>query len=219
MRRLAPVALLAAIVAAGCGGGSEPAADAELTVYVSVPAEGPLGADGEQVAAGAREALADAGGEAGGVAVEAQVLEAAGDAASFAANARRADEDSASIAYIGELDPVATLSSVPITNDARMLQVSPSAYDPELVAPFEGSEEVPAETQSTGQRTFGTLARLGGSPRALGAEAMAVVLDSIDRAGDPLDRASVSRAFLATSGRESPLGTYSVDELGVARPE
>jgi hypothetical protein len=215
----APVALLLAITAVGCGGGSEPAPDAELTVFVSVPIEGPLAADGGEVAAGAKQALADAGGEAGGVPVDLQVLEATNTASGFAANARRADEDSTSIAYIGELDPVATLSSVPITNDARMLQVSPTAYDPELVAPFEGSDEVPEETQSTGQRTFGTLARLGGSARELGEEAMAVVLDSIARADDPLDRASVSRAFLATSGRESPLGTYSVDELGVARPD
>lgn len=219
MRWARPVVLLLAIATAGCGGGSEPAPDAEVTVYVSVPADGPLAADGDEVAAGAKQALADAGGEAGGVPVDLQVLEAGDTAAEFAANARRADEDSTSIAYIGELDPVATLSSVPITNDARMLQVSPTAYDPELVAPFEGSDEVPAETQSTGQRTFGTLGRLDGSPQELGAEAMAVVLDSIDRADDPLDRASVSRAFLATSGRESPLGTYSVDELGVARPD
>ncbi len=214
-----PVVALAALIAAGCGiGDAEPADDAELTVYVSTPEAGPLTADGREIAAGAREVLAGAGGEAGGVAVRASYLEAASDPAAFAANARRAVEDSTSIAYIGELDPTATLSSVPITNEARMLQLSPTADDPELVAPFEGSDEVPPETQPSGQRTFATLAPLDGEPRALGREAMALVLDAIDRAEDPLDRSSVATALLATENRGSPLGSYSIDAAGVAEP-
>ena len=123
-----------------------------------------------------------------------------------AANARQATQDSTAIAYIGELDSAATLTSLPITNDARMLQVSPSAGAVELVAPFDGSDEVPPETQPSGARTFGTLAGSRASRRELGAEAMALVLDAIDRADDPLDRASVVEAFLATGERESPLG-------------
>ncbi len=210
---------LAALVAVGCGiGDAEPAEDAELTVYVSTPKAGPSAADGREVAAGAREALTAAGGEAGGIAVRATHLEAAGGAGAYAANARRAVEDSTSIAYIGELDPKATLSSLPITNEARMLQLSPIADDPELLAPFEGSDEVPAETQSTGERTFATLAPLDGEPRALGREAMALVLDAINRAEDPVDRASVAAAVLATANRDSPLGGYSIDEVGVAEP-
>jgi ABC-type branched-subunit amino acid transport system substrate-binding protein len=204
---------------AGCGlGDAEPAADAELTVYVSTPKSGPLAADGREIVAGTREALTEAGGEAGGVAVRASYVEAANDPAAIAANARRAVEDSTSIAYIGELDATATLSSLPITNEARMLQLSPTADDPELVAPFDGSDEVPPETQSTGERTYATLAGLGGDPRALGRESMALVLDAIERADDSLDRASVATALLATANRESPLGGYSIDEVGVAEP-
>jgi hypothetical protein len=88
----------------------------------------------------------------------------------------------------------------------------------DLIAPFDGSDEVPPETQPSGARTFGTLAELEGEPRELGAEAMALVLDSIDRSDDPLDRASVVEAFLATGERESALGPYSIDELGRADP-
>ena len=43
---------------------------------------------------------------------------------------------------------------------------------------------------------------------------MAVVLDSIDRADDPLDRGSVVDAFFATTDRDSILGTYSIDDVG-----
>lgn len=99
-----------------------------------------------------------------------------------------------------------------------MLQLSPTADDPGLVAPFAGSDEVPPQTQPTGRRTFATLAPLDLEPRALGREAMALVLDAIERAEDPLDRASVTTALLATEGRESPLGSYSIDEVGVADP-
>ncbi len=47
---------------------------------------------------------------------------------------------------------------------------------------------------------------------------MALVLDAIDRADDPLDRASVVEAFLATGERDSPLGSYSIDDVGRAQP-
>lgn len=208
----------AALALSGCGG-SEPASDARLTVYVSAPRRGPEAVDGADIAGGAQKALAAANGEAGGVAVGIVHLTSSDDPARVSHNARRAVEDSTSIAYIGELDSTATLSSLPITNDARMLQVSPTAGASDLVAPFPGSDAVPPETQPSGERTFGTLAELGGRPRQLGAEAMAVVLDSINRAGDPLDRASVVDAFFATSDRESPVGTYSIDELGRAGPE
>jgi branched-chain amino acid transport system substrate-binding protein len=43
---------------------------------------------------------------------------------------------------------------------------------------------------------------------------MAVILDSIDRASDPGDRAAVADAFFATTDRQSVLGTYSIDDLG-----
>jgi len=232
--RAAPlaVALLAAVpwAAAGCGGSGDAPAGAKLMVYVSVPLSGPEARRGLAVANGAEEALLEAGGAAAGARVEAVVLDSGpgvsasgapppeADPARAAANAREASEDSTAIAYVGELDSQTTKTSLPITNDARMLQISPSAGAVELVAPFEGSDEIPPETQPSGARTFGTLAALDGDPRELGAEAMALVLDSIERASNPLDRASVVEAFLATGERDSPLGAYAIDELGRAEP-
>ena len=121
MRRAGAAALALTLIAiAGCGG-SEPSSEAELTVYVSAP-DTPAG---RQVVSRARAELADAGGEAGGVAVRGVYLDAPPDPAAIAANARRAVEDSTSVAYIGELEPKADLSSRPITNDAELLQVTP----------------------------------------------------------------------------------------------
>jgi branched-chain amino acid transport system substrate-binding protein len=278
------------------------------------------------------------------------------DAARTGANARVATQDSTAIAYLGELDSGATRTSLPITNEAGLLQVSPGSGAEDLTSEALGSDQVPERTQPTGTRTFGRVvpsdaaqgeatagwaASLGfedvalfaaedpfsealidgyesdpegppliegaagaaawfaradvlavkgeniipsapaifgsdalldrddltslrilteacrtrtdcpGDPReiritsaaldpsqlpaagaefvdafeatagrkpgrfaAYGYEAMAVVLDAIDRAEDPLDRSAVVDAFFATSERESILGTYSIDESG-----
>lgn len=211
---------------AGCGGSQDPAEDPTLRVYVSVPLSGPEAETGRQIARGAREALTDGGGEAAGVRVKAVVLDSGpgeaarddpfGAVARAGSNAREAVQDSTAIGYVGELDSASTRTSLPITNDARLLQVSPNADAAYLVAPFEGSDEVPEATQPSGVRTFGTLGELRGSPQALGGEAMALVLAAISSAEDPLDRASVVDAFFALGQRDSRLGRYTIDEIGVA---
>ena len=225
-------ALLIALagMAGGCGGSGDDGGDPSLTVYLGVPLSGVDARQGLALAEGARSALAAAGEEAGGVAGDVVVIDtgpgaspsrpAAGGAHAVRAAeaAREATQDSTAIAYIGELESEATRTSLPITNDAGMLQISPSAGAVDLVAPFEGSDEVPPETQPSGSRTFGTLAALDGEAQELGAESMRLVLDSIDRAEDPLSRASVVEAFLATGERDSPLGPYTIDELGRAEP-
>jgi branched-chain amino acid transport system substrate-binding protein len=329
---------------AGCGDSTETEADATLTVYVSLPLRGPSGPDGRDATDGARMALADADDEAGGVAVEAEFLDDTagdGDAARWtpaqaADNARAATEDTTAIAYLGDFESGATRASLPVTNGAKILQVSPASSAEDLVEDFPGDDELP-DTQPGGERTFGRvipgdsaqgaagadwvgqlglrrvatisdrtdfgrtlvagfrdalsgasvdpaspqLAYYGGAPgtqpsglartapklmvsdaelgpggqaaepagtlatsaaldpaqlppagrdfaadfrrqfgrapgryAAYGYEAMAVILDSIDRASDPADRTAVTDAFFATSDRQSVLGTYSIDELG-----
>ena len=253
------------------------------------------------------------------------------------ANARTATEDSTAIAYVGELESGVTRTSLPITNQAGMLQVSPGASAVDLTRSAPGSDQIPDDVQPSGTRTFGRVipsdtvqgaaaavvagdmsvksvvaidakttygtalldgfrsvadapsvappgfqggtdgiyvvsptpadsildvgpemdafgadAQITGSPPettmpegsilisgpmaptqlphsdlgetagggeqgrfwAYGYEAMAVVLDSIDRADDPLDRGSVVDAFFATTDRDSILGTYSIDDVG-----
>jgi branched-chain amino acid transport system substrate-binding protein len=351
-------ALVVAIVLGACSSGSnEVVGEATLRVYVSLPLSGPSAPDGRDAADAAELALADAGEKAGGLAVEAVVYDDTDGAgrrarwipAKAAANARMATQDSTAIAYLGELDSGATRASLPWTNQARMLQVSPASAAVDLVAPFAGSAEVPA-VQPSGERSFGrvipaddaqaaaaavwasklgwrrvsvhqdgtgfgrsvarafeeqaadvglALRRAGrgtlggyyaGSPlgfpdlqddviassttgpvqlasdaflppypegvipgllgptyatsaaldptqlpprgrefvadfereygrapgryAAYGYEAMAAILDSIDRASDPADRPAVVAAFFATANRESILGRYSIDEVG-----
>lgn len=148
-------ALAAAALVAGCG--SATGDDATLTVYVSAPLSGPRADDGRDVADGARLALVDADAEAGGVAVEIELLDDASgrgwDAAVTGANARTASEDATAIAYIGELDSGACRTSIPITNQAGILQVSPGAGAADLTRAAPGSSDVPG-LQSSGERSF-----------------------------------------------------------------
>ena len=154
-----------ALAAAGCGtAGSGIEAGESVTVYVSMPLRGPEAAAGSDVVRGAKLALADATGKAGKLRVEAVYLDdTAGRGAgagwspvAAAANARRATQDSTAIAYLGEFGSGATRASLPITNEAQMLHVSPASGAVDLVQPFLGAgEDVPEEVQTTAERTFG----------------------------------------------------------------
>jgi branched-chain amino acid transport system substrate-binding protein len=307
---------LTALVVAGCNGGEE-AGDAMLTVYVSLSPGKP---DGRDAAEGAQMALADAGGEAAGVPVESRVLDdmpgGGWSPQGAAANARTATQDSTAIAYLGDFESGATRASLPVTNEARLLQVSPasaaddlvdddaeertfgrvipgdeaqaeagaewvrmlgferavtdsdgSEYGDSMVREFEttlgplggGVEgllyfaglpaarppapgrsqtlmvtdaslgweaagyatsaaldptQLPAAGQGFAKRFEAEHGRLPGRYAAYGYEAMAVILDSIERSADPLDRSSVVDAFFETADRDSILGTYSIDEEG-----
>jgi len=159
MRRAVGVAALLIAFLAGCGA-PEAEGDPVLTIYVSAPLSGPAEADGQDAADGAKLALTEADGEAGGTAVEASYLDVAGrnvsrsDPASAGENARAATEDSASIAYIGELDSATSRTSVPITNSAGILHVAPGSGATDLVVEETFDNSVPEDVQATGERTF-----------------------------------------------------------------
>jgi ABC-type branched-subunit amino acid transport system substrate-binding protein len=134
LRSITVALVLLAALAAGCSsGGLE--SGAHVTVYVSVPLRGADAAGGREVLRGARSALAQADGRAGGLKVRAVYLDDArgrGRGARWtlpavAANARRATEDSTAVAYIGELDQRASRTSEAITSEAGILQVAPRA--------------------------------------------------------------------------------------------
>ncbi len=156
--RLALAALLLASLAGGCGIGGSAAIDAPVAVYVSLPLTGPRGVDGRDAADGARLALERAGGRAGSISVRATYLDDARgrwwDPAAVGANARAAVQDSSAAAYIGELDSEPTRGSVPITNDAGLLQVSPGAGAVDLTTPAAGYPDSPDRYQPSGSRNF-----------------------------------------------------------------
>jgi branched-chain amino acid transport system substrate-binding protein len=157
-------AFLAVVAGAGCSGSTtiDPG-HSQVRVYVSVPLRGPAGADGRDIADGARLALADAGGKVGGLAVRGVYIDdtapgahgAQWSAAQVGENARRATQDASAIAYIGDFDSGATRTSEPITNEAQLLQVSPASTAVDLTRPFIGSQELPAIEQNSEERTFG----------------------------------------------------------------
>jgi branched-chain amino acid transport system substrate-binding protein len=134
--RVVTLLCLACATLAGClgdGGDDEPhVIEGDVaTVYSSAPRHGVSAAAAEEVIAGERRALEERGGRAGGLRIRLRQLPATDDRerpwdpALVAENAHRAADDPTAIAYLGELDYGATAVSLPITNDAGILQVSP----------------------------------------------------------------------------------------------
>src|SRR5262249_33631776 len=76
------------------------------------------------------------------------------DPVAVGANARSAVQDSSAAAYIGELDSEPTRASVPITNDAGLVQVSPGAGAVDLTSPAEGYPDSPGRYQPSGSPNF-----------------------------------------------------------------
>src|SRR5205823_8198035 len=71
------------------------------------------------------------------------------------ANARRAASDERTIACIGEFNSGATALSLPILNEAGILQVSPSNTYPGLTRREGAARGEPDKYYPTGRRTYG----------------------------------------------------------------
>jgi branched-chain amino acid transport system substrate-binding protein len=149
-----------ALVAGGCGGssGGGTTGGETLTVYVSAPLHGDREAAGRAIVNGARLALADAGGRVGDLKVRAVYLDDTRDGrwslARTAANARSAAEDVTAIGYIGDLDSGATRVSLPITNQAEMVQISPGSTAVDLTLLPSVGDANPERLQPSGRQTF-----------------------------------------------------------------
>jgi branched-chain amino acid transport system substrate-binding protein len=162
------VAALALTVAAcggdddGGGGGGGGGGSKELTVYSSLPLQGASRPQSEDVINGIKLALKQRGGKAGDFKIKYVSLDdataAAGkwDAGATKANARKAAQDDSTIAYIGEFNSGASANSIPTTNEAGILQVSPSNTALGLTKGGEGAEPgEPDKYYPTGNRTYG----------------------------------------------------------------
>ena len=191
----ATVLVLLALALAACGSDDEPArpGDGTLAVYSSIPRRGVLAEQGRAAAAGQRLALEDADGRAAGRRVRLVELDSAGsdedepwDPATIEENAKRAADDDAAVAYLGELALGGSAVSVPVTNADGLLQVSPGDGLPSLTQPAPGGGgEGPARYYPEGERTFLRLVPHGGLEarvlvdwaRERGARSLAVVRD------------------------------------------
>ncbi|MGH2854634.1 MAG: branched-chain amino acid ABC transporter substrate-binding protein [Solirubrobacteraceae bacterium] len=159
---VAGLALLAGV--AGCGGvaistaGTTPGN--ELTVYSSLPLQGPDASVSGQIVDGEKLALVQAGGRVGRFKIDFASLDDAnpktGEATpGITANyARVAAQDTSTIAYIGDLDSAATAVSLPLINAAGILQVSPGSPYVGLTSSLDAGQDEPERFYFTGQRTF-----------------------------------------------------------------
>jgi branched-chain amino acid transport system substrate-binding protein len=166
VRRAAPLICAAALAVTGClggGGGDEQARirGNVATIYTSVPRHGVSESAAEQVLAGERRALTERHARAGGLEIRLRELPATDDRdhpwdpGLVAANAKRAADDPTAMAYLGELDYGATAVSLPVTNDAGLLQVSPSDGLTSLTRRAPGRPRAgPERYYPTGRRSF-----------------------------------------------------------------
>lgn len=163
---VAALAFLPALT--GCGGvGSSPAAQVvgkQLTVYSSLPLQGPSAAISQQIVGGEKLALSDAGGHVGRFVVSYVSLDDSNptsgewDPGVTAANAKAAAQDPTTIAYLGDFNSGATAISLPLTNAAGILQVSPASPYVGLTSSLDAGQGEPERFYLAGKRTFGRVA-------------------------------------------------------------
>jgi len=133
-----------------------------LTIYSSMPLRGTNG-DAERAASivnGEKLALAESGGKAGDYTVKFQSLDSQKKPGTDAPedvgdNARRAVADRSTIAYLGDLDDRSSAISIPILNQADILQVSPSNTYVGLTRTENAEPGEPDKYYPSGKRTFG----------------------------------------------------------------
>lgn len=151
--------------ASGCGSvsGAVDSQGNQLTVYSSLPLQGPSGAISTQIVDGEKLALHDSGGHIGPFKISYDSMDDSSptsgqwDPSVTASNAKTAANDPSTIAYLGDYNSAATAISLPLINAADILQVSPaSPYGGLTSASYAGQDE-PERFYPTGRRSFARL--------------------------------------------------------------
>jgi branched-chain amino acid transport system substrate-binding protein len=142
------------------GGGGGTTGSNKLTIYSSLPLQGDSRPQSQSVINGEKLALQQAGGKVGKYTITYKSLDdstaAAGkwEPGQTSSDARKAAQDKSTIIYLGEFNSGATSISLPILNQAGIMQISPSNTDIGLTRP--GAEPgTPDKYYPTGKRTFG----------------------------------------------------------------
>jgi branched-chain amino acid transport system substrate-binding protein len=144
------------------GGGGGTTASKDVTIYSSLPLQGANRVNSVDVNRGIELALEERNGKAGSCNVEFKPLDdstaQAGtwDPGATSANARKVANDDNAIALIGEFNSGASAISIPITNEAGILQVSPANTALELTKDAGPDDKgAPEKYYPTGERTYG----------------------------------------------------------------
>ncbi|HTU78763.1 MAG TPA: branched-chain amino acid ABC transporter substrate-binding protein [Solirubrobacteraceae bacterium] len=164
-RWLGLVALAAVFLGvAGCGSVSvsdvAEATGGQLTVYSSLPLQGPSAGASQEIVNGEKLALHDAGGRAGQFRIDYSSLDDASPSSGewspgvTATNAKIAAQDTSTIAYLGDFDSAATAVSLPFINGAGILQVSPASPYVGLTSSLDAEQDEPERFYPSGKRTF-----------------------------------------------------------------
>ncbi len=163
---MAVACALAVVVAGGCAdeqsrSGRVPGDT--LTIFSSLPLQGAHADQAQSIVNAEKLALRETGGRAGDFKINfasADDATAGGDRVGWdpdktAENARKAVENTRTIAYIGDFDSGATAISLPITNEAGFAQVSPASTAVGLTKFTPGAEAgEPDKFYPSGDRTF-----------------------------------------------------------------
>lgn len=152
-------------VASGCGGisGATSSQGNQLTVYSSLPLQGPSGAISGQIVDGEKLALHDFGGHIGPFKVSYDSMDDSSptsglwDPGVTASNAKTAANDPSTIAYLGDYNSAATAISLPLINAAGILQISPASPYAGLTSSAYAGQDEPERFYPTGGRNFARL--------------------------------------------------------------
>jgi branched-chain amino acid transport system substrate-binding protein len=143
------------------GGGSGSTGSNTLTIYSSLPLQGDSRPQSQSVINGEKMALEEKGGKVGNFTIKYASLDDATAAAGkwepgqTSANARKAAQDKSTIAYLGEFNSGATAISLPILNQANILQVSPSNTYVGLTRAEGADKGEPDKYYPAGKKTYG----------------------------------------------------------------
>jgi branched-chain amino acid transport system substrate-binding protein len=159
------VTVVLVAVASGCGSvsGAVSSQGNQLTVYSSLPLQGPSGANSGQIVDGEKLALHDWGGRIGAFKISYDSLDDSNptsgrwDPGVTASNAKTAANDPSTIAYLGDYNSAATAISLPLINAAGILQVSPSSPYAGLTSSAYAGQDEPERFYPTGRRSFARL--------------------------------------------------------------
>ncbi|HTR72518.1 MAG TPA: hypothetical protein VMG80_02905, partial [Solirubrobacteraceae bacterium] len=153
------------VAASGCGGvsGAASTLSNQLTIYSSLPLQGPSAGISRQIVDGEKLALHDVGGRVGPFTVsyasqdDSNPTSGQWDPGVTAADAKTAADDPTTIAYLGDYDSAATAISLPLINAAGILQVSPASPYVGLTSSLDAGQDEPARFYLTGKRNFARL--------------------------------------------------------------
>jgi branched-chain amino acid transport system substrate-binding protein len=143
--------------------GASSAVGNQLTIYSSLPLQGPSAPSSQQIVNGEKLALSEAGGRIGPFKISYLSMDDSSPSTGewnpgvTATNAKTAAEDTTTIAYLGDYNSGASAVSLPLINAAGILQISPASPYVGLTSSLDAGQDEPERFYPSGKRTFGRL--------------------------------------------------------------